>query len=819
MKISLNWLRNYIDVTLPAEKIAELLTNCGLEVESFEKYETVRGGLKGIIIGEVLEKQKHPNADRLTVTKVNTGSGELLQIVCGAPNVDVGQKVVVALVGSTLFPTTGEPFEIKKSKIRGEISEGMICAENEIGFGTSHEGIMVLNNSAKVGTAASEYFKIEEDIVFEIGLTPNRADAASHVGVARDLCAVLNCSPSSPVSNLPSLLLPSVENFKIDVNDLKIEVVVENGKDCIRYSGISISGVEVKESPDWLKNRLKSIGLKPVNNVVDSTNFVLFELGQPLHAFDADKISGKKIVVKNLPANSTFTTLEGTERKLNGSELMICDVEKGLCIAGVFGGINSGITGETKNIFLESACFNSSSIRKTSKYHGLKTDASFRFERGTDPDITEYALKRAAMLIKEICGGKISSDIIDIYPSPAENVKVDYNYKRAERLMGMEIETPIIKNILNQLGIKTSNENSGGLILIVPNYKVDVKREADVVEEIMRIYGYNHVPLPAKMNMPLPSHNNSIKEDFVKTSSQFLIANGFRETLSNSLTKETYTQELNQTDVAVKILNPLSNDLGVMRQTLLFSGLEVIQHNANRKNPDLKTFEFGNSYHHSVSKNSIGYKEVNHLALFVTGNRYSENWIKPAPPQYSIYYFKSILNNLLISAGIEEKNIIHAESENDLFSTSLDVFINKIKIAQYGILKAEIVSPFDVEDDVYYADVLTGELINVITSAKREISHVPKFPEVRRDISMVINKNVKYSDIEKLAFETEKKLLHKVNLFDVYDGENIGSGKISYAISFILLDEEKTLQDKQIESAMERLMNAFVQKLGAEIRR
>ncbi|MEP7168903.1 MAG: phenylalanine--tRNA ligase subunit beta, partial [Bacteroidota bacterium] len=591
MKISYNWLKNYIkDFSIPesdtvhAHMVSALLTNCGLEVESLEKFETIKGGLKGVVIGEVIEKQKHPNADRLSVTKVNTGSGELLQIVCGAPNVEAGQKIVVALIGSTLFPISGEPFEIKKSKIRGELSEGMICAEDEIGFGTSHEGIMVLKNDATVGTPAADYFNVEQDWIFEIGLTPNRADAASHIGVARDLATVLNSSASS---NSSKLLLPSVDTFKIDNHDLNIEVVIENKKDCIRYSGISLTQINVAESPEWLKNRLKSIGLKPINNIVDISNFVLFETGQPLHIFDADEISGKKVIVKNLSPKAKFITLDEKERELNGDELMICNANEAMCIAGIFGGIKSGVTEKTKNIFIESACFNPASIRKSSKHHGLKTDASFRFERGTDPDNTIYAMKRAAMLIKEICGGTIASEIIDVYPSPVQNAKVEYNFKRASRLMGMEIKPEVIKNILNDLGIKTTNENSELLELSIPNYKVEVKREVDVVEEIMRIYGYNQVPVPSKMNMPLPKHTEEIKERFVNSISQFLVANGFNETLSNSLTKESYSEQLNKKEEAVKILNPLSSDLSIMRQALLFSGLEAIQYNRNRKNPDL----------------------------------------------------------------------------------------------------------------------------------------------------------------------------------------------------------------------------------------
>ncbi len=810
MKISYNWLRNYIDINLPPKEVADLLTNCGLEVESLEKFETVKGGLKGLVIGEVLEKQKHPNADKLVLTKVNVGNNELLNIVCGAPNVETGQKVIIALVGTMLFPTSGEPFEIKKSKIRGELSEGMICAEDEIGLGTSHEGIIVLDKNAKVGTPAAEYFKVEEDFVFEIGLTPNRADAASHIGVARDLVAVLNASIKKY-----ELVVPAIEKFKIDNHDLKTEVAVENTKDCIRYSGISMTGIEVKDSPDWLKSRLKSIGLKPINNIVDISNFVLFETGQPLHIFDADKIAGKKVVVKNLPAKTKFKTLDEKEHELTGQELMICDAEKGMCIAGVFGGMNSGVTSATKNIFIESACFNPASIRKTSKHHGLKTDASFRFERGTDPDATVYALKRASALIREICGGKTSSEIIDVYPNPVQQAKVNYNFKSAAKLMGMEIDTAIIKNIFNNLGIIIKKETNEALELLIPNYKVDVKRESDVVEEIMRIYGYNKVPLPAKMNMPLPLHEDDSKEKLVNSVSQFLIANGFYEMFNNSLSKESYSELLNKKDTAVKILNPLSGDLSVLRQTMIFSGLQSIQYNSNRQHPDLRFFEFGKIYF----KTENGFNEEEHLAIFVTGNRHHESWIKQQPGEYSIYFMKSLVNNLFIHSGINKNEIEYHVLENSLFDDFIGITVGKNKIANYGVLKSSIIKPFDIDGNVFYAVIAIEELKNRVKSSQHKISEAPKFPEVRRDISMLISKEVKYTDIENLAYDTERKLLRDVNLFDVYQDEKIEAGKISYAISFSLRDDEKTLQDKQIDGVMERLMKVFESKLGAIIRK
>jgi phenylalanyl-tRNA synthetase beta chain len=811
MKISYSWLKQYININLPADEVANLLTGCGLEVESIEKFETVKGGLKGVVIGEVIEKEKHPNADRLTVTKVNVGNGEPLQIVCGAPNVEIGQKVAVALVESTLYPTSGEPFQIKKSKIRGELSEGMICAEDEIGLGISHEGIMVLNKDAHVGTSAADYFKVEEDSIFEIGLTPNRSDAASHIGVARDLAAVLNVNqPSSPVL----LSFPSVDDFRVDSNESPIEVIVENKKDCIRYSGISLSGISINESPAWLKNKLKAIGLKPINNIVDITNYVLFETGQPLHAFDADEISGNKVIVKNLPSKSKFITLDNVERELNGEELMICNSNEGMCIAGIFGGAKSGVSELTKNIFLESACFNPVSIRKSSKYHGLKTDASFRFERGTDPDITIYVLKRAALLIREICGGKISSYIVDIYPEPVKNAIVNFSYKSAARLMGMSLEKSLIKNILKQLEIKVVTETEDGLKLLIPNFKVDVKREPDVVEEIMRIYGYNHVPLPSKMNMPLPTHIEESNENLFNNLSGFLVVNGFHEMLSNPLTKEGYAVQLNKKEEAVKIHNPLSNDLGIMRQSFLFSGLEAIQYNRNRKRTNLRLFEFGKTYH----KSGKGYKEINHLSLFVTGARYEEGRFKQEPLSYNIFYIKSLLNNLFSQAGIQQKNRFHRGSKNELLTTSVEVIVNKTKLAEYGIVNPDLQKSFDIDDDVYYADIFTDELIDIASNSKHSVVEPPKFPEVRRDISMIINKSVSYAEIEVLAFETEKSILKHINLFDVYEGKNMEPGKISYAVSFVLQDDEKTLQDKQIDTVMKRLMQAFEAKLGAQIR-
>ncbi|HEY6162377.1 MAG TPA: phenylalanine--tRNA ligase subunit beta, partial [Bacteroidia bacterium] len=608
MKISYNWLKQYVNTDLPAEEVGKLLTNCGLEVESIEKFETVKGGLEGMVIGEVKTKEKHPDADRLSVTTVDIGTGTLLNIVCGAANVAAGQKVVVATIGATLYPATGEPFTIKKSKIRGALSEGMICAEDEIGLGPSHEGIMVLDASAKVGSSAKEYFKIESDLVFEIGLTPNRADAASHVGVARDLVAVLNCNSSEA-----QLTLPPVDAFAIDNEKLNLEVSVEDTGACPRYSGITLSGITVKESPGWLKQKLASIGVRSINNVVDVTNYVLHELGQPLHAFDADRISGKKVIVKKLPAKTKFKTLDEADRELSADDLMICNSETGMCIAGVFGGINSGVTGQTKNIFLESAYFDPVHIRKTSKHHALKTDASFRFERGTDPNITVYALKRAAMLIKEVAGGTISSNIVDIYPHPVENFKVAFSFVNCDKLIGKQLDRELIKKIVRSLGIGITSEGHDALLLSVPPFKVDVQREADVVEEVLRIYGYNNVELPSSLHASLSYAPKPDPDKIQKILSNLLSANGFHEIVTNSLTKASYYPE--KPERAIHILNPLSSDLEVMRQSLMFTGLESIAYNINRKNPDLKFYEFGKTYLKAGEK----YIEERHLALFATG--------------------------------------------------------------------------------------------------------------------------------------------------------------------------------------------------------
>ncbi|HEY0031020.1 MAG TPA: phenylalanine--tRNA ligase subunit beta, partial [Bacteroidia bacterium] len=672
MKISYNWLREHIKTDLSADAAGELLTGCGLEVESIEKFETVKGGLKGIVVGEVKTKDKHPDADRLNITTVDIGTGTLLTIVCGAANVEAGQKVVVATIGAMLYPSAGEPFEIKKSKIRGQVSEGMICAEDEIGLGASHAGIMVLDASAKVGTPANEYFKIEEDDVLEIGLTPNRADATSHVGVARDLVAVLNAKSGDEVF---SLVLPEVRTFKTDELTSNIQVTVEDTIACPRYSGVSISGIEVKDSPDWLKSRLKSIGLRPINNIVDATNYVLHELGQPMHAFDADKIKGNKIIVKQLPERSKFKTLDETERELSSEDLMICHVEGGMCIAGVFGGIESGVSAQTKNIFLESAYFNPSSIRRSSKRHGLKTDASFRYERGTDPNMTVFALKRAALLIKEIAGGKISSEIIDIYPSPIENFKVPFSFEKCDQMIGKHIDLEIIKNIITSLGIEIEHEGNDALLLSVPPFKVDVQREQDVIEEVLRIYGYNNIEIPTTLNSSLSYAEKPNKEKVQDVISELLGNNGFSEMMCLSLTKGEYASKLKSLseDRSVAVLNPLSSDLNVLRQTLLFSGLETIVYNQNRKNGDLKLYEFGKTYM-VIRGEKASYIEAKHLSIFITGRKQEEGW-NTANDSVNFYTMKGIVKAILERLGISGAKL--AELSNDAYSQGLTYTWNK----------------------------------------------------------------------------------------------------------------------------------------------
>lgn len=816
MKISYNWLKQYLPINLDASEAAQFLTDCGLEVEGIEAFQSMKGGLEGIVTGEVKTCLKHPNADKLSITTVDVGGDALLNIVCGAPNVAAGQKVVVALPGAKLYPSEGDPFEIKKSKIRGEASEGMICAEDEIGLGKSHAGIIVLPVDTKIGTPAKEYFKVEEDKVFEIGLTPNRADAASHIGVARDLKAVLENSMSKRDGGKEKyqLLYPSTDHFKVESNDLKIHVEVKDSSACPRYSGVTISGIEVKESPQWLKNRLSAIGVHPINNIVDVTNYVLHECGQPLHAFDAEQIMGKKVIVRTAREGEKFVTLDGIERTLSSTNLMICDENDAMCIGGVFGGMNSGISEKTKSIFIESAYFNPSSIRKTSKQHGLKTDASFRFERGTDPEATIYALKRAALLIKEIAGGQISSEVVDIYPERIHPKKVEYNFTSASTLIGKVIQKDELKNILSSLSISVEKETKESFHLIIPTYKVDVTREADVVEEVLRIYGYNNVEVPKKLSAALSFFPKHDADEMQNKISGYLSSNGFLEMMNNTLSKQQYIEMSGGIEAnAVKILNPLSQELGVMRSTMLYSGLESIEYNRNRQHADLKFFEFGTTYGNSEN----GFIEDQHLSLFVTGKKQDESW-NSEKGEVNFFYLKTFVQQILKLSGIELSKL-KEESASDSFSYGISWKLNEKELVTFGAVSKKNLKPFGISAEVFYADFNWKVLLKSAASNKVRYAEIPKFPQVKRDLSMIINTDVKYSQIRDIAFRTEKNLLKDINLFDVYDGEKIEAGKKSYAVSFILLDERQTLTDKVIDKVMGRLMEAFEKEAGAVIRK
>ncbi len=808
MKISYNWLKTLINIDLPAAEVAALLTAGGLEVEGTEVFESVKGGLKGVVTGEVVEKEKHPDADRLSLTKVNIGTDNLLSIVCGAPNVAAGQKVLVATVGSTLYPTEGDPIEIKKSKIRGAVSEGMICAEDEIGIGKSHDGILVLPNDTKVGINAADHFKLESDIVFEIGLTPNRSDAASHLGVARDLVAILK---SKNADNKVALHLSGINQIPAASHLNTIEVKIENTDGCKRYSGVVITGLKIKESPTWLQNKLKAIGLKPINNVVDITNFVLHELGQPLHAFDLEKIKGNKIIVKTCPENTVFKTLDGVDRKLNANDLMICNAIEPMCIAGIFGGLESGVSQNTNAIFLESAYFDSDFIRRSSKFHGLKTDASFRFERGTDPEITMIALQRATTLILELCGGNVSMEPVDIYPEKLEPYKVAFSFNNCQDLIGKNIERNVIKTIIENLGIEITSEGSDGLLMNVPRYKTDVTREADVIEEVMRIYGYNNVESSSHFNFSIQKSNSSSAYRLENTVSAVLISNGFNEIMSLSLSKESlYSNKEN----LVNVLNPLSQDLNVLRGNMLYSGLETINYNTNHKNTDLKFFEFGKTYS-KIETGEFKYAEKNHLSLFVSGKKFKENPYSKTT-EIDFAYLKACVDSVLSCLGINSYAVNEAHSQ--IFSYGLTYTVKNKPLVEFGAVAKNELKKFDLNHTVFYADFDSELLSTLASKVKTEYTEIPKFPAVRRDLAMLLDKNIKYKQIEDLAFLAERKYLKEVNLFDIYEGDKIGAGKKSYAVSFTLLNEESTLNDKQIETIMQKLISTYKEKLGAELR-
>lgn len=808
MKISYNWLKQFIHTDWSAEKTGELLTDLGLEVEGIEAFQSIKGGLEGVFIGEVLTCEQHSNADRLKITTVSIGNGKPLQIVCGAPNVAKGQKVPVATIGTTLYTSEGEAWTIKKGKIRGEESHGMICAEDELGLGQSHDGIMVLDEKIKVGSAASEIFKVENDQVFEIGLTPNRADAMSHFGVARDLKAGFIQQEIKT-----ELITPSVSSFNVENRTLKIDIEVEDKELAPRYCGVTISGVEVTESPDWLKNRLKAIGLTSKNNIVDITNYVLHELGQPLHAFDANKIKDNKIIVKTLPEGTKFETLDGIQRELSSEDLMICDAEKPMCIAGVFGGSHSGVTEHTTSIFLESAYFNPVSVRKTAKRHGLNTDASFRFERGIDPNITEYALKRAALLIQEIAGGDITSDLMDFYPKKIEDFQVRVSFENAKKLIGEEIPKETIKSILTSLEIKVNNVTETGLGLTVPAYRNDVQREADVIEEILRVYGYNNVKTTVKLNASIS--NSSRFEDFKLQNiiGNQLAAQGFFEIISNSLTTPKYVKLSNDFKVEenVEMLNPLSNDLSVMRQSLLFSGLEAVSHNLNRKRQDLKLFEFGKTY----QKQAEVREEHKHLSLLVTGNKAHQNWNSPQS-QSDFFYLKGTITTILERLGLNRCKV--SAVEQDVFSEGITLSLGKNTLVNFGMVKTSILKNFGISQEVLYADFNWDAVIDMAKYNSVKFQDIPKYPEVRRDFALLIDESIKFEAIENIALKTERKLLNDVDLFDVYQGKNLPKGKKSYAVSFIFQDENKTLTDKQVDKIMKKLQNNFERELGAELR-
>jgi len=818
MKISYNWLKDYLPVDLDPHDIAEILTNTGHEIEETEEWYSVEGGLEGIVIGEVLSSQKHPDADKLTVNIVDIGGERPLTIVCGAPNVAAGQKVPVALPGSFIFKGD-EKIEIKTTKIRGQVSEGMICAEDEIGMGTSHEGIMVLPDDAKPGTPAAEYFGIEKDFIFTIGFTPNRIDCASHIGLARDLAAYLAVNRDMDV--IPGI--PSTESFKPDKTKETFDIIIENTRDCPRYTGVNIFDVKIAESPQWLKNRLRAVGLTPINNVVDITNFVLYECGQPLHAFDADKITGQKVIIKNLPDGTKITTLDNVERELSSKDLIICNEEEGMCIAGVFGGLKSGVTETTRNVFLESAYFNPVSIRKTSKRHGLNTDASFRFERGADPEITAWALKRAAILIRDIAGGKLLADIKDIYPVKIPNPVITISCDKINRLIGKDLPYDKIKKIISLMDIKILSENLPEMKIEIPARKVDVQKEADITEEILRIYGYNNVEVGTHVNSTLTYTEKPDRHRLMNLVSEMLTANGFSEIMCNSLVPASWFENNPDFDDSklVKLANPLSSDLNALRLSLLPGGLSTIARNINRQNYDLKFYEFGNCYfyNNNLEKKRVDqYSEKISLDLFMTGNRTKHTWNSPKTPA-DFYYMKSFVEMVLERTGLDVDSLKLTESRKSYYTDSLVYLVNNRPVAETGKISPSYLRMFEIEQEVFYGHIEWDYLLGVIKNNVITYRELPKFPWVRRDLALLIDSNVRFSQIKELALRTEKQFIRDICLFDVYESESLGKGKKSYAVSFILQDENKTLTDKQIDRIMNNLINVFEKELGATIRK
>lgn len=820
MNISYNWLKEYVDFDLTPEEVSAALTSIGLETDGVEEVQSIKGGLEGLVVGEVLTCEPHPNSDHMHITTVDLGEGEPVQIVCGAANVATGQKVIVATLGTKLYDGD-QSFTIKKSKLRGVESNGMICAEDEIGVGTSHDGIIVLPQDVVPGTLAKDYYNIKSDYVLEVDITPNRADACSHYGVARDLYAWL-------VQNgyQTSLHRPETSEFKVDNHDMDIDVVVENTEACPRYAGVAIKNVTVKESPEWLQNKLRLIGVRPVNNIVDITNYILHAYGQPMHCFDADKIKGGKILVKTCQEGTKFVTLDEVEHKLSERDLMICNAEEPMCIAGVFGGLDSGTTEATKDVFLESAYFHPTWVRKTARRHGLSTDSSFRFERGIDPNGTIYALKEAAILVKELAGGEIASDIKDNYPTPIADFAVELSYEYVNSLVGKVIPAETIKSIVTSLEMKIVAETAEGLSLSIPAYRVDVQRPCDVVEDILRIYGYNNVEIPTSLKSSLNVEGEEDKSVKLQNLvSEQLVGCGFNEILNNSLTAASYYDGLEtyKPENLVRVMNPLSNDLNVMRASLLFGGLECIQHNANRKNADLRFFEFGNCYHFNAEKKNpekvlAAYSEELHLGLWLTGKYISNSWAHP-DMNSSVYELKAYVLNIFSRLGVNLGAMVFGNLSDDIYSVAISIHTRGGKlVATFGVLSKKLQKAFDIDNEVYYADINWKELMKAIKGKKVTYTEISKFPAVKRDLALLIDKKVQFAEIEKIAYETDKKLLKSVELFDVYEGKNLEAGKKSYAVSFVLQDENATLNDKQIDKLMQKLIANLQNKLDAKLR-
>lgn len=820
MNISYNWLKEYVNFDLTPNEVASALTSIGLETGDVEEVQSIKGGLEGLVIGKVLTCEPHPNSDHMHITTVDLGQGDPVQIVCGAANVAAGQKVVVATIGTKLYDGD-ECITIKKSKLRGIESNGMICAEDEIGVGTSHEGIIVLPDDVQCGTLAKDYYNVKSDYVLEVDITPNRADACSHYGVARDLYAWL-------VQNgyHTELKRPMTDAFAVDNHELNIDIEVENTEACPRYAGVVIRNVTVKESPEWLQTKLHAIGLRPINNIVDITNYILHAYGQPMHCFDADKIKGGKIVVKTVKEGTPFVTLDGIERKLSDHDLMICNAEEPMCIAGVFGGLDSGTTEETKNVFLESAYFHPTWVRKTARRHGLSTDSSFRFERGIDPNGVIYALKEAALLVKELAGGEIASEIKDNYPNPITDFPVELTYEYVNSLIGKNISSNVVKSIVSSLEMKIVRETDKGLSLLVPSYRVDVQRPCDVVEDILRIYGYNNVEMPLSMKSSLSVEGEEDKSVKLQNLvSEQLVGCGFNEILNNSLTASAYYDGLEsfKSDNLVRVMNPLSNDLNVLRSTLLFGGLESLQYNVNRKSSDLKFFEFGNCYHYQSEKQNTEkalapYSEELHMGIWITGKRVDNSWAHPDEDS-SVYELKAYVLNIFQRLGVCLGALTFGSLTNDIYAAAISVYTRSGKLlATLGVVHKKILKKFDIDNDVYYADLNWKALMKVIHNNVVAYKEISKYPAVKRDLALLLDKNVQFAEIEKIAYETDKKLLKSVELFDVYEGKNLEAGKKSYAVSFMLQDENATLNDKQIDKFMHKLVQNLETKLNAKLR-